>query len=82
MLNEGVVWAKLGADALLDHHPVALRVLLLTAIFLFGYLESATWGKGAVACATWFLGLGGGWPIEFSPNIFLITSHDENAPVL
>ena len=36
---------------------MALRLLFLSGIFLFGYLEHATWGKRDVACATWFLGL-------------------------
>jgi fumarate reductase subunit D len=57
MFNEVTAWVMWGAGTLRNNHLFALRVLLLTAIFLFGYLESATWGKGVVACATWFTGL-------------------------
>lgn len=58
MLNEGAAWAKLSADALIEHHPMAVRVFALAAIFLFGYLEGPIFKQRTVACATWFSGLG------------------------
>ncbi len=45
-------------SALFDYHSTFLRVLLLTAIFLFGCLEGAVFKQRGVACATWFWGLG------------------------
>jgi hypothetical protein len=44
-------------NVLSDYHSGALRILLLTAIFLFGYLEGAVFKRKDWACATWFTGL-------------------------
>jgi hypothetical protein len=40
-----------------DYHSTVLRVLLLTAIFLFGYLEAAVFKRRDWASVTWFWGL-------------------------
>jgi hypothetical protein len=40
-----------------DYYYTALRVLGLTMIFLFGYLEGAVFKLPASACGTWFTGL-------------------------
>ena len=49
----------LGVDmnSLSDYQSTAFRVLLLIAIFLFGYLEGAVFKRRDWACATWFTGL-------------------------
>ena len=44
-------------NSFFDEHYTALRVLLLTAIFLFGYLEGAVFKQRELACVTWFTGL-------------------------
>jgi hypothetical protein len=44
-------------NSLFHYHSTVLRVLLLVAIFLFGYLEGALFKRRDWACATWFTGL-------------------------
>jgi len=41
----------------LSDYSAALRVLLLTVILLFGYLEGAVFKRRDWACVTWFWGL-------------------------
>ena len=55
--------AKFGLDALGEHYPVFATALLLTAIFLFGYLEAAVLKWRTSAGFTWFCGLAAlsGW---------------------
>lgn len=45
-------------NSFIDNHSTALRVLLLMAIFLSGYLEGAFFKQRELACVTWFTGLG------------------------
>jgi hypothetical protein len=45
-------------NSLFDSHSTVFGVLLLTAIFLSGYLEGAIFKQRELACATWFTGLG------------------------
>jgi hypothetical protein len=40
-----------------DCHPTILGALLLTVIFLAGYLEGAVFKRRDWACVTWFWGL-------------------------
>ena len=47
-----------GARQMLER-SVIVRVLILAAIFLGGYLEDKVLKRKDFACATWFLGLGG-----------------------
>jgi hypothetical protein len=46
-------------QAFVEHHPIAARVLLLTGIFFFGFLEGSVIKKREWACVTSFVGLGG-----------------------
>jgi len=48
----------LGSNAVVDHHPIAVRVLLLAAIFASGYFEAVVLKSRNLACTTWFIGLG------------------------
>jgi hypothetical protein len=40
-----------------DYHSTVLRILLLVAIFLFGYLEGVVFKRRDWASITWFWGL-------------------------
>jgi hypothetical protein len=51
----GFAW---GANAVVDHHPIAARVLLLAAIFASGYFEAVVLKSRDAACSTWFICLG------------------------
>lgn len=55
MIKQLGLWV--GVNTPSDLNSTALRVLLLTAIFLFGYLEGAVFKRRDWACATWFWGL-------------------------
>jgi hypothetical protein len=47
-----------GANTVVDHHPIAARVLLLAAIFASGCFEAVVLKSKALACTTWFICLG------------------------
>lgn len=48
----------LDAHAVVDHHPIAARVLLLAAIFASGCFEAFVMKLRNLACSTWFICLG------------------------
>jgi len=48
----------LDANAVIEHHPVAVRVLLLAAIFASGCFEAFVLKSRTLACTTWFICLG------------------------
>ena len=43
-----------GLGALFEHHPTAARVLVLAAVFVFGYLYAFVIGRRDLACYNWF----------------------------
>ena len=46
-------------NSFIEDHSMALRILVLIAIFLSGYVDSAFFKHRELACVTWFTGLGG-----------------------
>jgi hypothetical protein len=48
----------LDANAVIEHHPVAVRGLLLAAIFVSGCFEAFVLKSRTLACTTWFICLG------------------------
>jgi len=45
-------------NSFIENHSTALRILVLIAIFLFGYVEAAFFKQRELVCVTWFTGLG------------------------
>ena len=60
-------------SAVVEHHPVAVRVLALTIVFASGYFEAFVLKSRALACTTWFLCLGAltAW-IAFSGTLLAV----------
>jgi hypothetical protein len=52
------LWLALDANAVVEHHPIAARVLLLVAIFASGCFEAFVLKLRNLACSTWFICLG------------------------
>jgi hypothetical protein len=40
---------------MLEHHPIAVRVLFLAAIFASGFFEAFVLKMKSLACTTWFV---------------------------
>jgi hypothetical protein len=57
MYIEMVQSAKSGFEALVQHHLLLSRALILAMVFLYGYLEAAVYKWRVSAFITWLLGL-------------------------
>ena len=48
----------LDANAVVEHHSIAVRVLLLLMVFASGCFEAIVLKSRTLACTTWFICLG------------------------
>lgn len=67
LTTDVAAWTKSGADVLLEHHPVARRLLLLTAIFLLGYFGRCHFQEKGLGLRNMVCGSRGAYRLDCLP---------------